>query len=182
MPTSNTATFDFEITAQIEQICTRCYFAENFTVQLVLHTSRQLCPCPACEQCCVDQLLRHEVPKTDQITRLKNDECISGGCKNYKHHVGADTLQKSTSCEPRLQDNITIGVSMQRATGGSFGGVLRVSSALETVSLSVQLSAPEGNFSYIDWSQRRQGSLLQLCECRHNKGPAGANVYVGSDV
>ena len=44
MPTSNIAAFDIEITAQIERICTRCYFAEIFTVQLVLHTSRQLCP------------------------------------------------------------------------------------------------------------------------------------------
>jgi hypothetical protein len=129
MPTSNIAAFNIEIMAQIEGICTRCYFAENFTVDLVLHTSRQLCPFPTFEQCWADQLLRHEVPRTDQIyssTRRKNDEYLSGGYENYNHHVGADILQKPTSCEPRLQVNITIGVSMQRATGGSFGGVLRV--------------------------------------------------------
>lgn len=105
MPTPNIAAFDTEITAQIERICTRCYFAENFTVELVLHASRQLCPCSPYEQYGVDQLLRHEVPKTDQLyssTRRKNDECISGGHKNYNHHDGADTLQQPTSCEPRL--------------------------------------------------------------------------------
>ena len=159
--TSNIAPFFTEITVQIERICTRRYFAENFIVQLVLHTSRQLCPVPTCEQYCVDQLLRHEVPKTDQIyssTRRKNDECLSGGYKNYNHHVGADTLQKPKSCEPRLQDKFTIGVAMQRATGGCFGGLPRVGSALGIVSLGVQLSAPEGSVSYIDWSQRRHGS------------------------
>ena len=60
--------------------------------------------------------------------------------------------------------------------------LLRVGSALGTVLLGVQLSAAEGSVSYIDWSQRRHGSLLQLCGCRHNKGPAGADVCVGSDV
>jgi hypothetical protein len=68
---------------------------------------------------------------------------FSGGYKNYNHQVGADTLQKPTTCEPRLQDSITIGVSMQRVTGGYFGGVLRVGSALEIVLLGVQLSAQE---------------------------------------
>jgi hypothetical protein len=106
MPTSNIAAFDIEIMAQIEGICTRCYFAQNFTIHLVLHTSRQLCPFPTCEQCCADQLLRHEVPRADQIyssTGRKNDECLSGGYENYNHHVGAYILQKQTSCEPRLQ-------------------------------------------------------------------------------
>jgi len=96
VPTSNIAAFDTEIMAQIERLCTRCYFAENLAVHLVLHTSRQLCPCPTCQQCCVDQLLRHEVPKTDQLyssTRRKNDECLSGGYKNYNHQVGADTYR-----------------------------------------------------------------------------------------
>lgn len=60
-----------------------------------------------------------------------------------------------------LANRDCIGVSMQRATGGSFGGGLLVGSALGTVSLDVQLSAPEGSVSYIDWSQRRNGSLLQ---------------------
>ena len=104
----------------------------------MLHTSRQLCPFPICEQCCVDQLLRHEVPKADQIyssTRRKNDECLSEGYKNYNHHVGVDTLQKPTSCETRLQDNITVGVSMQRATGGSFGGALRGGGAWGSVAV-----------------------------------------------
>jgi len=60
--------------------------------------------------------------------------------------------------------------------------LLRVGSSLGTVSLSVQLSAPEGSVSYIGWSQKRHGSVLQLCECRHNKRPAGADVCVESDV
>ena len=41
--------------------------------------------------------------------------------------------QEPTSCEPRLQDNITTGVSMQRVTGVSFGGVLRIGSAFGTI-------------------------------------------------
>ena len=61
-----------------------------------------------------------------------------------------------------LANQDCIGVSMLRATGGSFGRGLRVGSALGTVSLDVQSSALEGSVSYIDWSQRRNGSLLQL--------------------
>jgi hypothetical protein len=145
-----------------------------------------LCPCLTCEQCCVDQLLRHEVPKTDQLyscIRRKNDESLSGGYKNYNRHVGADTLQKPTPCEPRLQDKITVGVSMRRAaTGGSFSGVMRVGNVMGTVSLRMQLSTLEGSVSYIDWSQRRHGYLLQLCGCRHKKGPAGGDVFFGSGV
>jgi hypothetical protein len=53
-------------------------------------------------------------------------------------------LQKPTTCESRQHDSITIVVSMLRVTGGSLvGGVLRVGSALEIVSLGVQLSAQE---------------------------------------
>jgi hypothetical protein len=58
---------------------------------------------------------------------------------------------------------------------------LPLCSVLGTVSLGVQFSASEGNVSYIDWSQRIHGALLQMCGCR-NKIPADADVCVGSDI